>query len=354
MGELICLGLTHFPPLMGPDEGFSRALRRMCSDPGMPAALREPAGWPEEMRAEWGDDEGRAAAAAHREQIVAALGRVRAALDAFDPDVVVVVADDQYENFRETGVPAFCVQAFDDMTLRPWRDGEQAEFAASNVWGEGPEDPLDFRGDPETAKGLATGLLDEGFDVAYAYEPIIPAGLSHAFLNTLLYLDYDRAGFDRPVIPVAVNCYGRFVVSHHGRYPKLTESVEIADLDPPSPHPWRCFDFGAALGRVVAELPGRVALVASSSWSHGFLTRAHNFLYPDVEADLRLFEALRAGDFAAFRALPRQQLEDAGQQEVLNWACLAGACQELGLAVDYAELVTTRIFNSDKCFAVIR
>lgn len=354
MGDLICLGLTHFPPLMGPDEGLSRALRRMLSDPGMPEHLREPGGWPAPMRAEWGDDEGLSAAASHRAGIVEGLRRVRQALDDFAPDLVVVCADDQYENFRETGVPAFCVQGYEDMTLHPWRDGEQADFADTNVWGEGPQDAIPFRGDRDSAKTIAAGLLDRGFDVAYAYEPLHAAGLSHAFMNTLLYLDYDRRGFGVPMVPVAVNCYGRFVVSHHGRYPRLTESVDPADLDPPSPHPWRCFDFGAALGRALAELPLRVALVASSSWSHGFLSRAHHFLYPDVEADERLYAELVDGRFDRFRALSRDDVEDAGQQEVLNWVCLAGAADELGLGVEYSTLVTTRIFNSDKCFAVLR
>jgi catalytic LigB subunit of aromatic ring-opening dioxygenase len=353
MGDVIGLGLTHFPPLMGPDAGLSRALRKMISDPGMPEELRTPDGWPEEMRREWGEDEGLAAAAAHRERVVAGLRTVRAALDEFDPDLVVVVADDQYENFREQGVPAFCVQAFEDMELYPWSDGEQSSFASNNVWGEGPQDTISFRGARELGKRVATALIDRGFEAAYAYEPLADFGLSHAFMNTLLYLDYDRTGFDYPVLPVAVNCYGRFVISHRGRYPSLTESVELADLDPPGPQPWRCFDFGAALGRVLAELPGRVALVASSSWSHGFLTRAHNFLYPDVESDLNLYEDFSNGRFGALRELDRDRVEASGQHEFLNWVALSGAAAELGLGVEFSDLVTTRIFNSDKCFAVL-
>ena len=38
-------------------------------------------------------------------------------------------------------------------------------------------------------------------------------GLPHSVLNTLLYLDYDREGFEIPVVPFAVNCYGSKVIS---------------------------------------------------------------------------------------------------------------------------------------------
>lgn len=354
MGDVLALGLTHFPPLMGPDAGFTFALERMLADPGMPERLRDPASWPAEMRAEYADDRGVAAAAAHRARVVEGLRRVRAALDGFRPDVVLVWADDQYENFREGCIPAFCVEAFSDMDLHPWRDGEQARYAANNVWGEGPDDGVGFRGAPEFGKRMVEGLLDAGFDIAYAYEPQLPDGLSHAFLNTLLYLDYDRRGFDYPVLPIAVNCYGRFVISQRGRFPDLTGSVEPEDLDPPPPQPWRCYDFGAACGRIVAATGMRVAVVASSSWSHGFLTRDTNFLFPDVEADQAAYEHFRHGRFGDLRSLSRDAIERSGQPEILNWICLAGAAAELGLEVAWSDLVTTRVFNSNKCFAVLR
>jgi lipopolysaccharide/colanic/teichoic acid biosynthesis glycosyltransferase len=44
-------------------------------------------------------------------------------------------------------------------------------------------------------------------------------------------------------------------------------------------------------------------------------------------------------------------LEESGQQEMLNWMCLAGAMSELGRRPDAAAFVQTYIFNSSKCFA---
>ncbi len=54
----------------------------------------------------------------------------------------------------------------------------------------------------------------------------------------------------------------------------------------------------------------------------------------------------------ARRTTPLAAVEDAGQQEVLNWFALAGAMEELGARLEWAEFVETHIFNSNKVFAV--
>ena len=56
MGEILGLGMTHYPPLIGRDENMAGILRAVLRDPGLPARYREPAGWPAPMRREYGDD----------------------------------------------------------------------------------------------------------------------------------------------------------------------------------------------------------------------------------------------------------------------------------------------------------
>ena len=58
MAEILALGISHYPPLTGRDDRMSAILRRMMQNPKLPADLRTPEGWPAEMRAEWGDDQG--------------------------------------------------------------------------------------------------------------------------------------------------------------------------------------------------------------------------------------------------------------------------------------------------------
>jgi len=346
MGAILGLGVTHVPLLAGRDENMTRIVRRVLADPDLPERYRTAEGWPEAMRQEWGSDEGLEAARRHRKALVTWFARARRVLDDFAPDFVVVWGDDQYENFKEDIIPPFCVLAYDAIEHRPW---EKATWP--NAWDEPKETTFVFKGNRPAAKALVSGLLGEGFDVSYAYRPLHHP-LGHAFMNTLLFLDYERQGFPYPVIPFQVNCYGRRVISQYGGQAALAHMSMEERLDPPSPAPWRCFDLGRATARLLAASPWRVALIASSSWSHAFLTPKHHLLYPDVASDRAMYETLRAGDYEAWRRTPLAQMEDCGQQEMLNWMCLAGAMAELGRRPNESDFIQSYIFNSNKVFAV--
>ena len=351
MGEILGLGVTHYPPLCMKDGEMSGLLQWTLNVPDIPAAEKVPENWPELMRREWSDDRGTAAAARHRATLCAGFTRVRAALDDFAPDVVVVWGDDQYENFREDVIPPFTVCAYDDMELRPWAHAQDSSAMLNkpNVWEEGTDTVFTMRGRPDIARALATGLLETGIDVAYAYKPLHHESLAHAFLNTILFLDYDRRGFDHPVIPFPLNCYGRRVVSCKGFITRLGEEVEF---DPPSPPPGRFMTVGAAAARYFRESPWRVALVASSSWSHAFLCDKTYRLRPDTESDRVLYQALRESDYDAWRSTGLEAIEAAGEQEVLNWFALLGAMEELGAPLEWSDWVETDVFNSNKAFAI--
>ena len=350
MGEILGLGLTHYPPLIGLDENMAGILRTVLEDPGLPEPYRDPKNWPEPMRREYGADGGTTSAAAHRAELVRHFRHARTLLDEFRPDVVVIWGDDQHENFTEDVIPPFCVLAYDEVEARH----RPRDTAAPNVWSEGPDTVFRVPGHREAGKYLARRLLEQSIDMAYAYRPLHHQGLAHAFLNTILYLDYDRIGFPYPVVAFQVNCYGRRVIAQRGFRASLANPLAEADLDPPSPSPRRCMEVGAAVARAMRESPWRVALIASSSWSHAFLTDKHHQLYPDIEADRKLYEALRVGDYDTWRERPLAAIEDSGQQEMLNWYMLAGAMEALGRKPDACELLETWSFNSNKCFAVFK
>ena len=122
-------------------------------------------------------------------------------------------------------------------------------------------------------------------------------------------------------------------------------------FDPISPTPARCFQIGRETARILRESPWRVAVVASSSWSHAFLTEKTGWIHPDQPADLRCYEELKAGRYTSFRDLDLKAVEEAGQQEILNWICLAGAMHELGTRPDFIDFVGSWIFNSNKVMA---
>jgi hypothetical protein len=348
MGDILGLGSTHYPPLITPDEARAFPLvRTLRHDKRVPEAMKDPQSWPLAMRQEYGEDQGLQAARRHRERLLSGFRTIRAEMDAFKPDFILLWGDDQYENFREDIIPPFCVMAYEEMVCTPFKlhDGSPRP----NVWGEPPDTTFTYRGAPAQARTLVRGLLEAGFDISYAYKPLHQPGLGHAFVNTLLYLDYDRQGFDYPVIPFAINCYGSRVIRNHGG------AIEYSpEPDPPSPSPRRCFEVGQAVARIVRDSPWRVALLASSSWSHAFLTAKNSWLWPDMEADRQRFEDLQRGDLMAWRNVPLSAIEESGQQEVLNWMCLVGAMAELQRKPDVLDYVETYVFNSNKCMAVFR
>jgi hypothetical protein len=350
MAEILGLGLSHYPPFSGLDDSMAEILRWTLEDPDIPEAEKDPANWPPLMREEWSDDRGGAAAARHRAAMIAGFERTRQMLDDFAPDALVVWGDDQYENFREDVVPAYSVQCYGDMELRPWAQAadSSAMKGKPNVWGEGPEQTFTVRGRPDIGKYLVSALLENDFDPAYSYQPLHHGGLPHAFLNAVLYLDYHRTGFDYPVVPFPINCYGRRVLSYKGFRSRIGD---VRELDPPSSTPRRLMDLGAAVARVLRESPWRIALVASSSWSHAFICENTWRLRPDTEADRRLYAAMADGDLDTWRKMPLADLEAAGQQELLNWFPLLGAMAELGQPVSWSDFIQTEVFNSNKVFA---
>jgi hypothetical protein len=340
MGEILAVGITHYPPLAGSDETMSWILKRMLKNPDLPEKYRSISGWPEAMRAEWGNDEGVSAAHVHRERLLQALRKTRAQIDEFRPDFIVVWGDDQYENFREDVIPPYCIYAHESFEFAP---------PAHNVWNDPPDKKFRSPGNVAAAKFLAGGLIEAGFDTAYSYKPLHHP-LGHAFANAVLYLDYDRKGFPYPIIPFAINCYGRSVIAQRGGLPMFENPPSEQQLDPPAPTPRRLFDLGATTARIFANSPWRVALMASSGWSHAFLTKKNHYLYPDMPADRTLFEALRVGNYDAWRNYPASSVEASGQQEILNWMCLAGVLAELRRKPAETEFIDTWIFNSSKCF----
>lgn len=190
-----------------------------------------------------------------------------------------------------------------------------------NAWGEPADTVRRVRGALGVARKLVEGLLQADFDVTYAYKPLHHPGLAHAFLNTLLYLDCDRSGFDWPVIAMPLNRYGRKVVGAKGFMTSM--AAEIA------PDPW-------------------------SSWSHAFLVDHPQRLWPDTAADRRLYEAITGRRHEAWLAAPLADIERAGQQELLNWYTGLGAVDELGLRMQWRGFVETHCFNANKVFAVWR
>src|SRR3984893_15148932 len=168
MGEILGIGVTHFPGLMLPDPYMSSFLSRTLKSDRVPAEMKEPARWPEPLRQELAAHENGGGAGGHpRRRLRGGFRKAREARDAFAPDFVLIWGDDQYENFREDGVPSFCVFALDAIDSRPFGRPGRSDYG--NVWGESPDKVVRVGGHRAAGCYLAAELIKADFDVSYAY-----------------------------------------------------------------------------------------------------------------------------------------------------------------------------------------
>ncbi len=154
MADILGLGVTHSPLLLGTDERMAFILERVMRGPRLPDHLREPSAWPAPMRQEW-EDHRAVGPRRTRQRSIDGFRAARAALDAFNPDFIVIFGDDQYENFREDGVAAFGNLRAQRVESRPFiRSG------APNAWSEPADTVIKTKGHPAGGRFLAKSLTE--------------------------------------------------------------------------------------------------------------------------------------------------------------------------------------------------
>src|SRR5581483_3856857 len=221
------------------------------------------------------------------------------------PDVLVVVGDDQHEQFHDELMPMFCVYRGESVAVT--RRGHNARSGSGmwnaarldeiqeaiaerlNVWGDHPCEPA-------LAEHLIDRLRDDGFDIACSNQLKKEVGLGHAF--TFLY-EFMLPNGDVPMVPFMINTF----------------------FPPNQPTPARCYALGQRLREAIEswESDKRVAVVASGGLSHTIL---------DEEIDHATLDGVMEKDADALRNLPRERL-NLGTSEIRNWITVAGAMEPM-------------------------
>lgn len=300
MGQILGLGITHYPGLAF-QGNLSRRIKMCLDDPALPEKFRSLENWPPPMREQWGTDDGKAHSDAHRLAMIEGFRRARRALDQFQPDFCLIWGDDQFENYREDCVPPFSILAYEGVEVQPWLHDRRG----ANCWDEPKEKSFSIRGHREAAKYLTACLLNEGFDIPYAYRPR-HAPLGHAFTNSILYLDWDRRGFSYPVVPFTTNAYGRYLTASEGVPPTPSKAKTFAGHeDPPGPQPWRCFQIGTA----TRARPGRESM-------EGGVDRVVELVAFVFDREARAHVPRRGIGPALLRSAPHRRLGDVAQHPI--------------------------------------
>jgi len=242
-----------------------------------------------------------------------ALDRLAVELAAADPDIVVVIGDDQDELFKLEHMPALAIFYGEKIVMHPHGEAVDTlpEWHRQALKGYSQDKANVHLGAPEYARSLIDGLLDKGVDVGASSSVSNPlqAGFGHAFgfINQRLL-----KGRPVPVVPVMLNTY----------------------FAPNVLRPWRCHDIGRLLREVIEAIPGdqRIAIIASGGLSH-FAT--------DEALDRLVLSALQANAAEPLRTLPVNALRS-GSSEILNWVMAGGALEGLrNQWVDYIPVYRT-------------
>lgn len=200
------------------------------------------------------------------------LGKV---LDETAPDVIIIIGSDHLETFSIGCVPTFAILAGNRAI---------AEFAGRRF-----SLPIHR----EMAEDLLTKLVAAGFDLAYSEDAI----LGHAFA---VPFEFVVGGRNIPVIPIHTNVYM-----------------------PPLPAPRRCAALGYALAQAIAARSERVAIIASGGMSH--YPGTWKYPQPEFEFDKWMIAELEEGRVETLFSLTAEQLDEAGNTELLPWAIMLGA-----------------------------
>lgn len=152
----------------------------------------------------------------------AALAQACAQVQAFNPELIVLLGPDHYNGFFNELMPPFCIGS-----------------AATSV-GDYSTPPGTLNTDEAAALALTSHLMDTGFDVALSRRMQVDHGFAQA-------LQFIWGGLDTPpVVPIFMN----------------------AVAQPGIPRLARCRQLGEAIGRFLDTLPQRTLVIGSGGLSH--------------------------------------------------------------------------------------
>ena len=229
-------------------------------------------------------------------------------IEAYTPDVLLVLTSDDGRLFTQVQVPQFATFVGDEVwgSTRLEGLGEKAE-----------DDIVTIAGLPDLANFIQRELVWHKFDMNYM-RMLRPLGESEygapaALVNGIRAL---TPKLDIPVVPIFIN-------SH----------VE------PAPTGHRVYALGKALAEIVEQRPERVAMVAIGGLSHDHHRPRAGWI--DYPLDAWVLEHLsrgKGGELTRMYDLESDSIHG-GTAEIRLWMAVAGACEATGAKAVVGEYV---------------
>jgi protocatechuate 4,5-dioxygenase beta chain len=243
-------------------------------------------------------------------RIHAAFAAMREQFQAYNPDVLIMIGDDQGDMFDEANNPTFSIYTGEEPM---W--GLEVRSRMSRGFGTPPAeiDKLYFKNHVELSRYLLKGLVKKGFDMANIgrFDPrgAPQRGVSHMLVNLAPEMDPSN---QIPVIGVFLNEYY-----------------------PPLPSAERCAQLGEAIADLLADRPEKVAIYASGGLSH--FPGEYNVGWIDKALDHWILERLERNDLEALKHLFTFDSDNmrAGTGEVRAWISVAAAMKRPAKVLEY-------------------
>lgn len=256
----------------------------------------------------------------HHAACQAAIAKLADVWAAVDPDVCVILGNDQRELMLPALQPAFTVfygDSFSNGPLAEERAAKLPDGIREAEWANRPDEWTQYRALPALAERLLSTGLDRGWDFTASNawpehpSPHHHAGTPHAFAYVLRRVMNDRA---IPVLPIITNTF----------------------FPPNQPRPWRCFELGELVYDVISAWDEnvRIAVVGSGGMSHFVINETF---------DRQLIDAIDARDAEFLKSIDPALMKD-GTSELLNWITASGCLFNTSLSgnlIDYVPCYRT-------------
>src|SRR5215470_2109560 len=281
---------------------------------------------PPEVRARYRGPEVYPAQAAECQR---ALDALATSLREANPDITIVITDDQDEWFFEDNMPALAVYWGDTAPLRPrYMPPNIRDRAVADAITRGYGDvPMDVPVPSAFGRYLIEYLVEHDFDVSHVRDikPAYGGRVARRYPTKNGELQYARETAPREQgLPHGVSFVVKRLFDNRPR--PILPVFQNTCYPPNQPTPRRAFATGQAIAAAIREWsePGRIAIVASGGLSHFVV---------DEELDRLVLDALAAKDDKALQTVPRHRLHSAAS-EALNWVALGGAMHDTALTME--------------------
>ena len=199
---------------------------------------------------------------------------LRSDLEASRPDVLIVVANDQFVNFFFNNIPTFFVTLADD------------------VKGQFTRHTFHYRNHKQLGRAILKAGIERGIDFSYGEY----VELQHTQVVPLYFLLPEPK---IPILPIYVNTW----------------------VDP-IPTPRRCYQVGELIREVANAQRERIAILATGGLSH--FPGSPRIGEIDTQFDHKLLEIMRGGKGRTLADYSLEQILQAGDSEFLNWMVVLG------------------------------